>query len=75
MIGGTMKKLWMRLLVVITVIVIVLSPYLLIADFERYAPFVLMVWILSIAYYLLLRKRVQSMLDNRIEENGNEEEN
>jgi hypothetical protein len=58
-----MKKYMIRIVAVVVILVIILSPYLLIIDFERNAPFVVMVWIVSIAYYLLIRKRVQRVLD------------
>jgi hypothetical protein len=70
-----MKKYIMRIIAVIVILVIVLSPYLLIIDFERNAPFVVMVWIISIAYYLLVRKRVQQILDNDNLENEENLEN
>ncbi|NIM11337.1 MAG: hypothetical protein GTO45_05035 [Candidatus Aminicenantes bacterium] len=53
-----MKKIFIRLLVIIVIVVIVFSPYLLVIDFERYSPFVLLVWFVSIAYYLWLKRIV-----------------
>jgi TRAP-type uncharacterized transport system fused permease subunit len=62
---ASIKKILIRLLAVIVILVIVLSPYLLIIDFKRFSPFVLMIWFLSFAYYLLMRKRVQHLIDMR----------
>jgi membrane protein implicated in regulation of membrane protease activity len=63
-----MKKYFLRLLVIIAAVVIVFSPYLLIIDFVRYAPIVLMIWFLSVAYYLLIRKRVDRRLKEKRDE-------
>ena len=51
-----MKKIFIRLVVIIVMVVIVFSPYLLVIDFKRFSPFVLMVWFLSFAYYLWLKR-------------------
>jgi len=50
-----MKKLFLRLLVFIVIVVIVMSPYLLVIDFRKYSPLVLIIWFVSVAYYLLLK--------------------
>lgn len=65
-----MKKWFVRILLVAVILVMIFSPYLLIVDFRRYSPVVLMIWILSIAYYLLLKRRV----DQRLEEDREMEE-
>lgn len=67
-----MKKIGFRVLAGIVIIVILFSPYLLIDDFERNAPFVLMIWFLSVAYYLMMRKRVQFWLDEKSKEEKEE---
>lgn len=43
-------------------IIIVFSPYLLVIDFKRYSPFVLMIWFLSFAYYLWLKRSVDRLI-------------
>ncbi|MCK4765193.1 MAG: hypothetical protein KAW12_23540 [Candidatus Aminicenantes bacterium] len=43
---------------VILILVIIFSPYLLIVDLKRYSPIVVMIWLLSIVYYIfVLRKK------------------
>jgi hypothetical protein len=64
-----MKTIIKRLLVALVILVLVFSPYLLIIDFNRYAPFVFLVWIVSIAYYLLMKREI----DRRIEGKQNED--
>lgn len=59
-----MKKWILRILLAAVIVVMIFSPYLLIVDFKRYSPVVLLIWILSIAYYLLMKRRV----DQRLEE-------
>lgn len=72
-----MKKIFIRLLVIIVIVVIVFSPYLLVIDFERYSPFVLMVWFLSFAYYLWLRRIVDRhiQMKRQREEDAEDPEN
>ena len=65
MAGGFMKKILARVMVGITIIVIIFCPFLLAVDFERYLPFVLMIWFLSFIYYLVMKKRIQNYLDSR----------
>jgi uncharacterized membrane protein len=57
-----MKKFFIRILAGIVIIVLVFSPYLLVIDYKRYSPVVLIIWILSIAYYLLLKRRVDRLI-------------
>lgn len=65
----------MRVLVAIVIIVLVLSPWLLVIDWKRYSPFVFLVWVVSFAYYLWMRKKVQHYIDERdMEEDVNDNE-
>jgi hypothetical protein len=34
------------------------SPFLLVIDYKRYGPFVVLFWFMTIAYFLFLKKRV-----------------
>jgi len=49
-------KVIFRVFTVIIILVIVFCPFLLIIDFQRYTPVVLLVWVLSIAYYIFSRR-------------------
>ena len=51
-------------------VVIVFSPYLLVIDFKRYSPFVLMVWFLSFAYYLWMKRIVDRYIQMKQQEEG-----
>ncbi len=62
-----MKKVAVRILAGIVIIVVLFSPYLLIDNFDKNAPFVFLVWFISVGYYLILRKRVQVWLDSKNE--------
>ena len=71
-----MKKYFLRLLVFIAIVVLVMSPYLLVIDFVKYAPLVLIVWIVSVAYYLLIKRRVdRHLFGDDMEKDEEEEEN
>ena len=63
-----MKKIFLRILVFIAVVVIIMSPYLLVIDFKKYSPIVLIIWFVSVAYYLLLKRRVDRHMDEKREE-------
>ncbi len=52
-----MKKIFLRILVFVAIAAIIFSPYLLALDFVKYSPLVLIIWILSIAYYLWIKRR------------------
>jgi hypothetical protein len=53
-----MKKIFLRILIFAAIAAIIFSPYLLIIDYVKYSPLVLIIWILSIAYYLWIKRRV-----------------
>lgn len=53
-----MKKKFYFVLVILLALVLLFSPYLLVLDHVKYGPIVLIIWILSIAYFLFLRKRI-----------------
>ncbi len=51
-------KLWLkRLFVLIVIILLISTPYILFIDFKRNSPFVLVIWILSFAYYIHINKK------------------
>ena len=52
-----MKKIFLRIFVFAAIAAIIFSPYLLALDFVKYSPLVLIIWILSIAYYLWIKRR------------------
>lgn len=58
------KMIW-KIIAVIVIVVILFSPYLLIENFEKNAPFVFMIWFLSVVYYLVMKKRIQEIIDKR----------
>lgn len=84
---GINKKWLMRVLVIIVGLVLIFSPYLLAIDIDRFGPFVLVLWVTSIAYYLFFVKKNRPDIDwegekkddeeneNNENENGKEEEN
>lgn len=57
MIWLKVKKIFLKILAVVVIIVLVFSPYLLILDFEKYSPFVVTVWVISVLYYLFVRSK------------------
>lgn len=65
-----MKKIFIRVLIFAAIVAIIFSPYLLAIDFIKYSPLVFIIWILSIAYYLWIKRRVdrQSSSDSEGEE-------
>ncbi len=46
------KKIFLKILAVVTILVIFFSPFLLLVDFEKFSAFVVTVWIISVAYYV-----------------------
>lgn len=60
--------LWIkRILVVIVIILLISTPYILFIDFKRNSPFVLLIWILSFAYYIHINKK-KRMDENELNE-------
>lgn len=53
-----MKKIFLRIIIFTAIMVIIFSPYLLAIDFVKFSPLVLIIWILSIAYYLWIKRRL-----------------
>jgi hypothetical protein len=51
------KKIFLRVFVFTAIAAIIFAPYLLALDFVKYSPLVLIIWILSIAYYLWIKRR------------------
>ena len=66
-----MKKIFLRVLIFVAIVAIIFSPYLLAIDFVKYSPLVLIIWILSIAYYLWIKRRVDRQSPS--ESDGEEE--
>ena len=52
-----MKKIIVRVLVFIAIVVLIFSPYLLVIDFKRFSPVLLLIWFVSIAYFLMMKRR------------------
>jgi hypothetical protein len=52
-----MKKIFIRIVVVITILVLIATPYLLVIDIKRFTPVVLLVWIFSLTYFLFIKKK------------------
>ena len=65
-----MKKIFLKIIIFAAIAAIIFSPYLLAIDFMKYSPLVLIIWILSIAYYLWIKRRVdrQSLSEHEGEE-------
>lgn len=65
-----MKKIFLRVIIFVAIVAIIFSPYLLAIDFVKYSPVVLIIWILSIAYYLWIKRRMdqQSLSESKEEE-------
>lgn len=53
----TVKKIFKKILAVITIVVLIFSPYLLVLDWKKYLSFVVTVWIISAAYYMFVKAR------------------
>jgi len=51
------KALARRFLAAAAIAVILLSPFLLLVDFERFIPAVLIVWLLSAVYFIFIKSR------------------
>lgn len=67
------KRFLMKVFAVITIMVLIFSPYLLVLDFKKYLPFVTTVWIISIAYFLFVKVRKDNE-DKKNEDEKNEDE-
>lgn len=70
------KKWFMRILVVVVGLVLIFSPYLLAIDIDRFGPFVLVLWVTSVAYYLFFVKKDRPNIEweQKEEEDGKETE-
>ncbi len=55
----TLKKYVKRILAVVVILLLAFSPYLLLVDFEKFSPIVVMIWVLSVVYYIFVRKKEQ----------------
>lgn len=54
---NVIKKILKKIFAVITILVLIFSPYLLVVDWKTYLPFVVTVWIISAAYYMFVIAR------------------
>ena len=63
-----MKKIFIKIIIFAAIAVIIFSPYLLAVDFVKYSPLVLIIWILSIAYYLWIKRRSERQLPSEPED-------
>lgn len=46
-----------RTLAAAAIMVVLLAPFLLLVDFDRFIPVVLTVWLLSAAYFVFIKSR------------------
>jgi len=53
----SIKRFSIRMVAIILILIIIISPYFLIIDFVTYSPLVLTVWLLSAAYYVFVQSR------------------
>jgi len=44
-----------KILAIVLILVVLLSPFLLLIDFDRFIPVVLTVWLLSAAYFIFIK--------------------
>jgi len=63
-----------RVLVVLVMIVLVFLPVLLVIDYKKFGPVVLIVWIASIGYYLLMQRRLKMERQIQKENESDDEE-
>ena len=54
---GNIKRIAIKVVAVVLILLILISPYFLILDFVTYTPLVLTVWLLSAAYYVFVQGR------------------
>jgi hypothetical protein len=57
MITKQVKRFSLKILVFLVIGVLVFSPCLLVIDHKKFSPFVFLVWVVSVAYYLWMRRR------------------
>ena len=68
-----MKKIILRVFIFVAIVAIIFSPYLLAIDFVKYSPLVFIIWVLSIAYYLWIKRRLGRQSSSESEEEEEEE--
>jgi len=49
-----MKKTFFRILVVVISTVLIFSPFLLVIDMDKFLPVFLLIWMLSVSYFLFI---------------------
>ncbi len=59
-----MKKIFIKILAIIAIIIIIISPYFLIINFAKYSPFILSVWLICAAYFVFVKSRNERDLTN-----------
>ncbi|MEN8153653.1 MAG: hypothetical protein ABFR75_06485 [Acidobacteriota bacterium] len=52
-----MKKILQKAAVLFAILILIFVPFLLIIDFDRYLPVVLFVWVISVAYFIFIKKK------------------
>jgi hypothetical protein len=62
------KKIFLRVIIFVAIVAIIFSPYLLAIDFVKYSPLVFIIWVLSVAYYLWIKRRVGRQASSESEE-------
>ncbi len=61
-----MKKYIKTTLIILSVVLIIFLPYLLIINFEKFAPLVLITWAFMAAFFIFFKKRERSKRDRKI---------
>ena len=68
-----MKKIFLKAVIFVAIAAIIFSPYLLALDFVKYSPVVFIIWVLSIAYYLWIKRRLRGQSSSGDDGEGEEE--
>ena len=68
-----MKKIFLRVVVFVVILVLVFTPYLLVVDFKKFSPLVFLIWVVSIAYYIMMKRAERYKTQNREEEPGEDD--
>jgi hypothetical protein len=61
-----MKKYIKTTLVILSIVLIIFLPYLLIINFEKFAPIVLITWAFMAAFFVFFKKKERSGRDKKI---------
>ena len=52
-----MKKILLKASIFFAILILIFVSFLLIIDFDRYLPIVMFVWVISVAYFIFLKKK------------------